>query len=272
MMPRQPIVVKTLVTSNLITRIARHFKAQVVDNLLVGFKYIAEVLHQLEEKGTYEEIEGTLDDFILGCEESHGYLVTPHIRDKDSGATSLLLAEMALDCKRGNLPSLSGRGVGGEGTIIAYLQSLERQFGYFRHEVRNIALPGVEGRVLMARMLNHIRQAPPKEIGGLTVTSFDDLQREDGWMGPFKGATDKASRNFMMFTLAPAPSSQGRAEEMEARIALRPSGTEPKAKAYIEVCSAPCPHGLSDADWQKRCAEIDATAKQVADAFLLLCK
>ena len=62
MMPRQPIVVKTLVTSNLVTRIARHFKAQVVDNLLVGFKYIAEVLHQLEEDGAYEEIEGSADD------------------------------------------------------------------------------------------------------------------------------------------------------------------------------------------------------------------
>ena len=249
MMPRHPIVVKTLVTSNLITRIARHFKAQVVDNLLVGFKYIAEVLHQLEETGAYEEIEGTPDDFVLGCEESHGYLVTPQIRDKDSGATSLLLAEMALDRKRAG------------SNVVAYLQSLEKQFGYFRHAVGNIAMPGVEGSMLMARMLGRIRQSPPKNIAGLDVTGFDDLLDENGWMGKYKAETDKKSRNVMMFTLG-----------NNARVALRPSGTEPKAKAYIEVCSDPCPHGVSDADWQKRCNEVDATAQRIADAFLLLCK
>ena len=271
-LPRRPIVVKTMVTSNLVTRIARHFKAQVVDNLLVGFKYIAEVLHQLEQAGSYEDIEGTPDDFILGCEESHGYLVTPEIRDKDTGASALLLAEMALDCKRASLPSPSGRGVGGEGNLVAYLKSLEKQFGYFRHEVRNIVLPGIEGKVLMARMLGNIRQAPPKNIAGLDVTGFDDLLDENGWMGPYKGATDKASRNFMMFTLPPDPTPKERGEKLEARIALRPSGTEPKAKAYIEVCSAPCPHGMSDTDWQKSCADVDATAAKIADAFLALCK
>src|SRR5439155_21608983 len=180
MMPRRPIVVKTLVTSNMVTRIARHFKAQVVDNLLVGYKYIAEVLHQLEEKGTYEEIEGTPDDFVFGCEESHGYLVSPQIRDKDAGATSLLLAEMALDRKRAG------------SSVVAYLKSLEKQFGYFRHEVGNIAMPGVEGRMLMARMLDKIRRSPPESVAGLKVTKFDDLQNEAGWMGEFKANTDKA--------------------------------------------------------------------------------
>jgi len=248
-MPRRPIVAKSLVTSNLVTRIARHFKAQVVDNLLVGFKYIAEVLHQLEETGAYEEIEGTPDDYVIGCEESHGYLVTPHMRDKDSGAASLLLAEMALDCKRAGT------------NVVAYLHGLEKQFGYFRHEVRNIAMPGVEGKMLMARMLNRLRETPPQTIGDRKVTSVDDLQDENGWLGPFKGATDKAARNVLVFQVGEG-----------VCIALRPSGTEPKAKAYIEVCSAPCPHGMSDADWQKQCAGIDATARQIADAFLALCK
>jgi phosphoglucomutase/phosphomannomutase len=247
--PRHPLVVKTLVTSNLVTRIARHFNAQVVDNLLVGFKYIAEVLHQLEQTGTYEEIEGSPEDYVLGCEESHGYLVTPHIRDKDSGASSLLLAEMALECKR------SG------GNVVAYLKRLEKQFGYFRHEVRNIAMPGVEGKGLMARMLDTLRQSPPKNIGGLKVTRVDDLLNENGWMGAYKGATDKAARNFLLYQLGD-----------NARIALRPSGTEHKAKAYVEVCSAPCAHGLADFHWQTRCAEIDATAQRIAEAFLALCK
>jgi phosphoglucomutase/phosphomannomutase len=249
MMPRHPIVVKTLVTSKMVTRIARHFKAQIVENLLVGFKYIAEVLYQLEQTGAYEDVEGSPDDYVIGGEESHGILVTPHIRDKDTGGAVLLMAELALDRKRNG------------SNVIAYLRSLEQQFGYFRNEICNLVMPGIEGKVLMARMLNNLRQAPPKEIGGLTVTGIDDLLDENGWMGPYKGATDKAARNFLFFQLGE-----------NARIALRPSGTEPKAKAYIEVCTAPCPYGLSGADWQKRCAEVDATTQQLKEAFLKLCR
>ena len=259
-MPPRPIVVKTLVTSNMVTRIARHFKAQVIENLLVGFKYIAEVLHQLEETGSYEEIEGGTDDFVIGVEESHGILLTPQFRDKDSGAAVLLMAELALDCKRAG------------SNVIAYLKNLEKQFGYFKNDIRNLSMPGIEGKTLMTRMLDRLRQHPPTEIGGLAVTGFDDLLDEAGWMGPFKGATDKASRNFILYSLTPAPSPKGRGEKLEARIALRPSGTEPKAKAYIEVCSPPCPHGVSDADWQKRCAEVDAMSQRIANAFMELCK
>src|SRR5205085_6120132 len=99
-LPRSPIVITTEVTTSLITRIARHFKAQVVNNLLVGFKYIADVLWHLEQEGAYEDVRGTPADFIIASEESHGILVTPEIRDKDAGASSLLLAELALDQKR----------------------------------------------------------------------------------------------------------------------------------------------------------------------------
>jgi phosphoglucomutase/phosphomannomutase len=259
-MPARPIVIKTLVTSNLITRIARDFKAQVVDNLLVGYKYIAEVLHQLDQNGSYEEIEGTADDFVIGCEESHGYLVTPHIRDKDSGGAALLLAEMALHLKRES------------SNLMVCQETLAKKYGYFKNDVCNIVMPGIEGKTLMARMLNQLRSSPPRQIGGLAVTKFEDLQDENGWMGPFKGATDKAARNFLIFTLTPNPSPGGRGEKIEARISLRPSGTEPKAKAYIEVCSGPCPYGMSDAAWAKQCTGVDATAKMLAEEFLKLCK
>ena len=87
-------------TTSQVTRIARHFRRQVVDNLLVGFKYIADVLWQLEQNGAYEDVRGTPDDFVIGCEESHGILVTPQIRDKDAAGAALLLAELALDQKR----------------------------------------------------------------------------------------------------------------------------------------------------------------------------
>ncbi len=217
-MPPRPIVVKTLVTSNMVTRIARHFKAQVIENLLVGFKYIAEVLHQLEETGSYEEIEGGTDDFVIGVEESHGILLTPQIRDKDSGAAVLLMAELALDCKRAG------------SNVIAYLKNLEKQFGYFKNDIRNLSMPGIEGKTLMTRMLDRLRQHPPTEIGGLAVTGFDDLLDEAGWMGPFKGATDKASRNFILYSLTPAPSPKGRGEKLEARIALHPAAPSRKRR------------------------------------------
>ncbi len=246
-MPRNPIVVKTLVSTGLIARIARHFQAQLVENLLVGFKYIAEVLAQLEQRGQYEDVRGTPEDFIIGAEESHGILLTSKIRDKDAAGAALLLAELALDQKRQGL------------SVVAYLEGIERKFGYFRNEIRNIAKPGIEGKQAMTRMLNRLRTEPPREIGGMAVTAFDDLQNEEGWMGTFKGATDKAARNFLFFTLGAT-----------ARIAMRPSGTEPKAKIYIEACSDPCPAGTSATDWQASCREVNDRVHKLADAFLAM--
>jgi phosphoglucomutase/phosphomannomutase len=241
-MPTSPIVVKTLVTTSLVTRIARHFNCQVVENLLVGFKYVAEVLWQLESAGSYEDVRGTAEDFVIGSEESHGILVTPRIRDKDAGASALLLAELALDQKR------KGK------TIADYLHAIERQFGYFKNDLANIVRTGVEGKQQMADMLDRLRRSPPKEIGGLAVTTFEDLRSESCWMGPLKGATDFAARNFLVFRMGET-----------ARIALRPSGTEPKAKVYVEVCSPPWKAGC---DWQRICREVDERTKRLADDFL----
>src|SRR5262249_8767324 len=99
-MPPSPIVLATEVTTRLVTRIARHFGAQVVNNLPVGLKFIAEVLRQLEQTGVYEDVSGSPADFVIGGEESHGVLAMPQLRDKDGASACLLLAELALDCKR----------------------------------------------------------------------------------------------------------------------------------------------------------------------------
>src|SRR5262249_9406674 len=155
------------------SRIARHFQAQLVDNLLVGFKYIAEVLWQLEQCSRYEDVEGTPDDFVIATEESHGILVTARIRDKDAAGAALLLAELTLDQKRQAK------------NVLNYLENIERRFGFFRNEVRNIVMLGIEGKQKMAKMLDGLRSQPPQTIGGLAVTGFDDLQNEEGWMGPF---------------------------------------------------------------------------------------
>jgi phosphoglucomutase/phosphomannomutase len=243
-MPPSPIVIKTEVTSGLVTRIARHFRTQIVDNLLVGFKYIAEVLRQLEECGAYEEVRGTPEDMVIACEESHGILVTPQLRDKDAGAAALLLAELALDLKRHNQ------------TVHSYLNQLYRQFGYYRNEGVPVVMTGIQGKQDMARMLDSLRTQPPKEIGGLRVTGFEDLRDEKGRLGPFKGATDAAARNMLLFQLG-----------NKARVALRPSGTEPKAKTYIEVHSEPCAPGVSHDAWQATCTKVDALVKRIETDF-----
>jgi phosphoglucomutase/phosphomannomutase len=243
-LPRAAIVIKTEVTTGQVSRVARHFKAQVVENLLVGFKYIADVLWHLEEDGAYEEVRGTPDDFIIASEESHGILVTPRIRDKDAAGAALLLAELALDQKRKGL------------TVLDLLDYVNKQFGYFRNEGVTVTMTGLQGKQDMARMLDALRAAPPKEIGGLAVTDFEDLRDEDGRMGPLKGATDAASRNFLIFRLGE-----------RARVVLRPSGTEPKAKTYVEASSAPCAPGTPADAWQRTCRGVDELVKRIGDDF-----
>jgi len=243
-LPSSPIVVTTEVTTRLVTRVARHFGAQVVNNLLVGFKFIAEVLWQLEHSGRYEDVKGAQADFILGCEESHGILAMPQIRDKDGAAAALLLAELTLDCKR--------LGV----TVGQHLDGLYRQFGYFKNALANIVMTGIEGKQQMEKMLERLRREPPKSIGGMPTTGFEDLRDEHGRMGPLKGATDAASRNVLLFHLGD-----------QARIALRPSGTEPKAKVYVESCCPPVAANASANEWQKTCREVDELASRLSADF-----
>jgi phosphoglucomutase/phosphomannomutase len=244
-LPASPIVVTTEVTTRLITRIGRHFGAQVIDNLLVGFKYVAEVLYQLEQNGAYEDATGSPEDFLIATEESHGILLTPQIRDKDAGAAALLMAELALDQKRKNR------------TVPDYLDALYREFGYVRNAGVPVMMTGLQGKQQMARMLEGLRQSPPREIGGLAVTSFEDLRDPDGRLGPIKGATDAAARNVLVFRCGD-----------RAKLVLRPSGTEPKAKTYVEVCTAPPAAGTSQERWRAIREEADELLDRLSKDFL----
>jgi phosphoglucomutase/phosphomannomutase len=244
-LPKSPIVVRTEVTISQITHIARHFRAQVIDNLLVGFKYVADVLWQLEQEGAYEDVTGTPADFVIATEESHGILVTPHIRDKDAGGAALLMAELALDQKR--------RGQ----TVLDYLDRLAREFGYFRNAGVPVFMSGVQGKQQMARMLDALRQEPPKQIAGLAVTGFEDLRDEHGRLGPLKGATDAASRNVLIFHCGE-----------QAKVVLRPSGTEPKAKIYLEACTRPCAPGTSADAWRRECNAVDGLITRLSEDFV----
>jgi phosphoglucomutase len=139
-----------------------------------------------------------------------------HAPESTAAGAALLLAELALDQKRHHK------------TVLDYLDMLYRQFGYFKNEGIPVAMTGIQGKQNMVKMLDALRAAPPRTIAGLAVTDFEDLRDEDGRLGPLKGATDAASRNMLIFRLGD-----------QARIVLRPSGTEPKAKTYLEVCCPP---------------------------------
>jgi phosphoglucomutase/phosphomannomutase len=248
-LPTSPVIITTEVTTGQITRIGRQFGAQVVNDLLVGFKYHADVIAQLEATGQYGEIHGRPSDFVIATEESHGTLATAEIRDKDSACPALLLAEAALFEKR------QGR------TLVNYLDDLNREFGYYRNELLNIVMTGLEGKENMATMLDKLRKSPPREIGGLAVSVFEDLRDESGRLGPYKGETDRAARNFLIFRLESAGG-------LAAKVCLRPSGTEPKAKAYLEVCSEPCKPGTTQIGWDKICGHVDEFIQAIATDFL----
>lgn len=241
------IVIKTLVTTKFVSRIACHFGTQVVENLPVGFKYIADVMWHLEKNGMFQKVKGSATDVVIGVEESHGYLLTPEMRDKDAAASALILAELTLDAQRGGT------------SVWEYLNELWQQFGYFRNILLPVVLPGLEGKQQMAQMLDSLRKDPPKEIAGLPVTDFVDLRDESNWMGPIKGETDYAARNVLVFYLGE-----------RGRIALRPSGTEPKAKAYIEISSAPRSANQTDDEWRHSCRQVDTLATQTGSEFLRL--
>jgi phosphoglucomutase len=120
-----------------------------------------------------------------------------------------------------------------------------------------VFMRGVEGKQQMAALLDSLRAEPLHQIAGLEVTHFEDLRDEDGRFGPLQGATDAASRNVLLFRCGE-----------HARVALRPSGTEPKAKAYLEACSDPCPPGAPAAQWQKIKTGVDELIARLSADFL----
>lgn len=204
----RPVVVKTAVTSGLVTRVAEAAGASVVGELPVGFKFIGRVLRELELHGVSEGLAARVDDFVLGVEESHGALTTPHLRDKDAAGAALALAEAAsLARDRGH-------------TLVDVLHGLWEAHGPHRHRLASVRAPGAAGRVALAGAMARLRAAPPTELAGEPVLRVVDL---------LAGAPDGEAPARDQLTL----------ELAHGRVTLRPSGTEPKAKVYSEAWGAP---------------------------------
>jgi phosphoglucomutase/phosphomannomutase len=242
---KRPFALTTVVTTSLFSRVARSHGVQVVADLPIGFKYIADALRCIEETGSYRgRISGSLDDFLVGIEESHGYLVLPAIRDKDAAGAAVLLAELASQLKD------EGR------SVFDYLDDLYRRLGYVSNFLVSTILEGAEGLIGMGKIQTSLRRSPPDRVGGLVVERFTDRWDESGDLGPIVSETDRKARDLLTFELA-----QG------ARIILRPSGTEPKNKIYVETCGEPLGVDAGAEELQEQKRTVDAAARALGRAF-----
>jgi len=240
---RQPLVVQTEVTSTLVSRVAAAAGAAVVDDLLVGFKYVAEGLRLLEEQGTWRGLAADQVQFVAGAEESHGVLVTDAIRDKDAAGGAVLLAALAAEVR----PS----------TLVDVLDGLRHTHGYVVNGQRSVRFEGATGASRLSALLERLRASPPVQIDGRTVNAAFDHRDESGRFGPMRSGSDRASRNVLVYHLASAADDDG------ARVILRPSGTEPKLKLYSEVL------GRAGVDAVGRAA-VDAALTALEDAAAAL--
>ena len=235
-----PIVIQTQVTSGLVRRVAELHGARVVDDLLVGFKYIGEAMDAMAATGELRDLDDApLSAFAAGVEESHGVLVTPELRDKDAAGGALLLAELAAhELRRGR-------------TLIDTLDDLQRRTGGVANLLVSAVLQGARGRAVIERIQASLRTDGPREIGGRTVQVSFDRQDPRGPLGPVRSDTDAASRDVLVWELSGA-----------ARVVVRPSGTEPKLKVYVQVAGR--------AAEPRAPFELEREARQLADAFMLL--
>lgn len=205
-LPENPIVVKTIVTTPLVETIASVYGAETAD-LLTGFKYIGELITNLEK--TNEE-----DRFVVGMEESYGYLRGTHARDKDAVVASLLICEMASYYK---LKGIS---------LKEFMDSIYEKYGMYLNTLHNFAFEGASGMQKMADMMSSLRENPPKRIGDFDVVKVADyklsiMKSVDGT----ETAINLPKSNVLSYYLKDG-----------SKVIVRPSGTEPKIKAYITAC------------------------------------
>ncbi|MBS0620051.1 MAG: phospho-sugar mutase [Verrucomicrobia bacterium] len=187
-------IVTTIVTTELLKKIAAAHNITCVE-VLTGFKYIGEKIH-LWENGEKA--------FLFGAEESYGYLIGTHARDKDAVSISCLIAEIALHTKS------QGK------TLLDLLYAIYRQYGIHRDKQRSINFPPTQsGMEQMAAWMEKLRKTPPLSVAGQNVTTIEDY---------LPGIKGLPASDVLLFRLAD-----------ESRLVIRPSGTEPKIKIYASV-------------------------------------
>ena len=203
------VAVKSFVSTDLAQAIAARYGCT-FKNLLTGFKYIGEVVTQLES-------QDRADDFVMGFEESYGYLAGTHARDKDAVVASMLICEMAAHYK------LQGLSLGD------VMDKIYTDYGYYDNAVVSYTFEGEAGMEKMAGIMNHLRQNPPKSLGGSPVVEHSDYQSSL--------STDLVSGKSAPIDLPKSNVLEYKAEN-GCKLIVRPSGTEPKIKTYVTAVAA----------------------------------
>ncbi len=210
------VVIKTDVTTSLIAAMAEALGVDCISDLLVGFKYIGEEMNKLDAGGR-------MADFVLGTEESHGFLMGNYARDKDAAGAAIWIAEHAAELKQ------EGR------SLLDQLNHIYATYGYCHNHLTEIRLLGAKGMEQIRKIMDHLRE---EDI--TTVGDFNVARQIDRWQGspqPHLSRTDTSSRNVLVFYLESPEDIQS------LRITVRPSGTEPKVKMYFEILGRPCDPG-----------------------------
>ena len=234
------VIIKTDVTTSLIQKIARENGVQCIGDLLVGFKYIGNLMNKIET-------EGKMDHFILGTEESHGYLIGNYARDKDAAGAAIWIAEHAAELKKKNK------------TLLDDLAEIYARYGYCHNYLTEIRLLGAQGMEQILHIMNHLRDTRIDSFGDFKVR--EKVDRRDGEPQPHLSRTDSSARNMLIYHLQNSPGATG------MRITVRPSGTEPKIKMYFEVFGKP--FKLEDLDTQKD--QITNIRENLEKSFMRYC-
>ncbi len=203
-LPEKPVVVKTIVSTKLINKLCEKYDCE-LKNVLTGFKYIGEVILNLEKKG--EE-----NRYLFGFEESYGYLSGTYVRDKDAVVASMLICEMTAYYKK------QGK------SLAEVIDGLYEEFGYYLNQTFAFEFEGAEGMQKMADLMSSTRENLPASVGKYKVVKVSDYQ--------LKKETDLVTGEVEQLTL---PTSNVIALHLEGDngVIIRPSGTEPKIKLYI---------------------------------------
>ena len=218
-MPKNPVAVKSIVSTPLADAVAKNYGVE-LRSVLTGFKWIGDQIAKLEAAGE-------ADRFIFGFEESYGYLAGPYVRDKDAIIGSMLICEMAAYY----------RSIGS--SIKQRLEELYEKYGRYLNKVDSFEFPGLSGMDKMADIMDGLRQNPPAKIGDYAVVKVTDYKKPE--------ETGLPAANVLVYKL-----------EGGAEVIVRPSGTEPKIKAYFTTLGK----DLAEAQAQK-----DALAAAITPIF-----
>lgn len=224
-LPSNAFIVKTIVTTELMRKIADEYNVKTYD-VLTGFKYIAELIRLKEGK----------EKFICGGEESYGFLSADWVRDKDAIMTSCQIAELQ------EYAAMNGK------TLMDILEMLYEKYGYFLEDQKSISMTGIEGMENMKKLMDNYRNNPPEMINNIPVVKILDYQisKAKNIKNNSIDNIDLPKSNVLQFIL-----------EDDTKITIRPSGTEPKIKYYFAIVKKNINNESFEQIWAKLFSEME---------------